>query len=321
MDKLSILVDYRERKVFDALSLNSTIKSGLLHYEIKNLNYGDYNILYDNKVLAVFERKTWKDLSATIKDKQRSENIEKLKFCRDETKCDVYYIIEGNFRFGDNRKIGGIEFHKLEMKLISLMVNFGIYVVQSSNEAHTIDKIVKFAKYYLKKNKVGSNELPAPPPETPELSNRRVWNNLRGLGKESTERVSDAFGIGEYIDGMINKEELEKLKIPKRAINQFFKYSLMENSERILTGILRVSVAIAKAILGKKNIVEIKNSTVEELSIIEIEGTRTRRVGKALAGRIIEILNFKHDLKKNEDIIKEDVINVEESQSDATTNT
>lgn len=294
MDKLSILVDYRERKVFDALSLNSDIKKGLLNYEIKNLNYGDYNILNDNKVLAVFERKTWKDLSATIKDKQRSENIEKLKFCREETNCDVYYIVEGNFRFSDNRKIGGIEFHKLEMKLISLMVNFGIYVVQSANEAHTIDKIIKFAKYYIKKNKVGSNELPAPPPETPELSNRRVWNNLRGLGKESTERVSDAFGIGEYIDGLVNKEELEQLKIPKRAINQFLKYSLMENSERILTGILRVSPAIAKAILGQKTIIEIKKANVEELSIIEVQGLKTRRVGKALAGRIIEILNFKH---------------------------
>jgi ERCC4-type nuclease len=68
MDKLSILVDYRERKVFDALSLNSDIKNGSIKYEIKNLNYGDYNIMYDNKVLAIFERKTWKDLSATIKD-------------------------------------------------------------------------------------------------------------------------------------------------------------------------------------------------------------------------------------------------------------
>jgi ERCC4-type nuclease len=316
MDKLSILVDYRERKVFDALSLNSDIKNGSIKYEIKNLNYGDYNIMYDNKVLAIFERKTWKDLSATIKDKQRSENIEKLHFCRNETKCDVYYIIEGNFRFSDTRKIGGIEFHKLEMKLISLMVNNGIYVVQSANESHTIDKIVKFAKYYLKKNKVGSNELPAPPPETPELSNRRIWNNLRGLGKESTEIVSNAFGIGEYIDGLINREELEALKIPKRAINQFLKYSLMENSERILCGILRVSLAIAKAILGKKTIIEVKKSTIEELSMIEVEGVKTRRVGKALAGRIIEILNFKH---KSDSKLEEHVEHIQLDESNSNT--
>src|SRR5580658_8414013 len=73
---------------------------------IKQITIGDYMILRKNKtardpdVLAVLERKTWKDFAHSLCD-GRYGNLAKLLDLRAHTGCLIFFIIEGTPAFPD----------------------------------------------------------------------------------------------------------------------------------------------------------------------------------------------------------------------------
>ena len=79
---MNIIIDDRERSVipfFDSIKNNKNN----ITYKVSRINYGDYSVNYNNNIIFIIERKTWKDLSQSIRD-GRKDNIAKLIELRDK---------------------------------------------------------------------------------------------------------------------------------------------------------------------------------------------------------------------------------------------
>lgn len=89
---LSIIVDNRETKIKDNKVFTELFKDIPVKFE--NLTNGDIQILEDNNVLYVFERKTITDLKASIID-GRYRN-QKISILEKYDKTQIFYIFEWN---------------------------------------------------------------------------------------------------------------------------------------------------------------------------------------------------------------------------------
>jgi ERCC4-type nuclease len=89
-------IDHRETKIKALLPSNIEEEKGAPVFE--NLTFGDFQILdKEGNVVFLFERKTLDDLSSSIKD-GRYKN-QKARCSQVYHVSQMYYIIEGNFRF------------------------------------------------------------------------------------------------------------------------------------------------------------------------------------------------------------------------------
>ena len=97
---MHIIIDDRERFVTPFLTAVAEKFADITH-EIKRINIGDYVITRDGEIIAVIERKTWRDLAASMRD-GRKENMQKMIDLRASANAQgqgpitLYYFIEGN---------------------------------------------------------------------------------------------------------------------------------------------------------------------------------------------------------------------------------
>ena len=77
-----LIVDTRERKIHDNDNFKNLLKTDFADLEIeivvKQLAVSDFAITYRDHLLMLIERKTWKDLSQTIRDNKRKYNYKKM---------------------------------------------------------------------------------------------------------------------------------------------------------------------------------------------------------------------------------------------------
>jgi ERCC4-type nuclease len=88
-------IDNREIKCKDILTISDENS-----VEYSNLVFGDFQIVINNEVQMIFERKTLEDLLASIKDgryKNQKNSILSSFHC-----SQYYYIIEGSFKYKSN---------------------------------------------------------------------------------------------------------------------------------------------------------------------------------------------------------------------------
>ena len=148
--KLIILIDQRERKVipeFEPL-LNNIYRNLDIEIKVATLTTADYAINYKDNILILIERKTWKDLSSTFKDKKRRINYKKMLDEKNKHKTCILvaYIIEGKFYTNRKSKICKILFSSLQCHLDHLMLEHGIYILRSKNKSDTAHRIIELAK-------------------------------------------------------------------------------------------------------------------------------------------------------------------------------
>ena len=95
---IEMLVDTRELKLLDYIKNVSFVK-------IKQLDIGDIHYLINDKVVFIIERKTFEDLSNSIKDGRFREQKVRLQKCLSQN-IDIIYLIEGDIRvFKDTARI------------------------------------------------------------------------------------------------------------------------------------------------------------------------------------------------------------------------
>lgn len=114
----------------NAQNVKQPWKSGggsLLFQIVNNGAIGDYSIMLPSRynpnktiVAAIFERKAWKDLAASIKDGRSVSQHKNMIGIRDSKGCFIYYIIEGNLTYADETEIGHIPFKNLHAKIRSM---------------------------------------------------------------------------------------------------------------------------------------------------------------------------------------------------------
>jgi len=250
---MEVIIDNRETKIKEYFSSNINYKD-IVKYE--NLELGDIIIKYDNEVKYIFERKTIRDLSDSIKDNRYHEQKQRMKFSLDSS-VKISYIFE--YFISYNSLVNNIEINKLRGDIIlsailntTLRENYGIFLTRDVNETifvlqEIIQRMFKNTdKYFNKIDKVDNSYL---------LKKRKKDNitkdNILVLYLCQIPGVSKS--IGDTIASKFN------------SMNDFITYL---------------------------NQFEETNKKIEWLSNMEIEikNNKKRRIGSKIATRIIDLL-------------------------------
>ena len=133
-----IIADARERAVIPALK--DLAPNNLV---VGQINTGDYLISRkDETILACIERKTLTDFAASLKD-GRYENRKKMIDLRGKTNCQLFFIVEGPAFPALTRKFARIPFASINTAMLKLMVRDKIFIIQTSDEAHTARRLTE----------------------------------------------------------------------------------------------------------------------------------------------------------------------------------
>lgn len=155
---------YLEAAIAENNRINSKLTEkmggGEILFQIKQITVGDYCIFIKDGLKTclsiIVERKTWKDLSASIKDNRMNSQYKNLDEIGKKFNCVVLYIIEGKMTYTDEHKIANIPFKNLHAKLRHNLLK-GIPFIQTKDAQHTAKVLVDFARDSLKMYK--KNEL------------------------------------------------------------------------------------------------------------------------------------------------------------------
>jgi len=107
------------------------------------LTVGDYVMCKNNKICAVFERKTLEDYAASFKD-GRASNIEKLVNLRTTTNCCIIYIIEGAYFPKPDDYFGNIAYKNIESNMFHLMMRYNVTFWRTKDTLQTAQFLVRF---------------------------------------------------------------------------------------------------------------------------------------------------------------------------------
>jgi ERCC4-type nuclease len=152
---IMIVADDRETNganpYFEAcISKNNNLfaKSPKIEYSISRVTTGDYHIIYKDKIHISFERKTWKDLAASIKDRRIDSQHRQMESLSNDSGTRIIYIIEGNKK-GQGGKIGQIAITTLETKIRRIVLH-GSQVEMSKSQHETAEIIVAYAREIIR---------------------------------------------------------------------------------------------------------------------------------------------------------------------------
>ena len=191
----------KDNRINSKLSIN--VGGGDITFEKKQRAVGDYRICIGGEVVAIFERKTWKDLSASIKDGRAREQHERLEEFRDQHDCQAYYIIEGVMIMPDTRLVANIPFKNIAAKTRHNLIR-GIPHVQSKDAEGTAQLIVNFARDYMKL--LAKKEITLP--VFADDKNEEYIRELLKVQNKYRERVGKISAF-ELIDGILKNMEKE----------------------------------------------------------------------------------------------------------------
>lgn len=226
---LKLVVDDRESKVIPFF------KESYADIEVKvqRLHIGDYALMQDDKVIVIFERKSWSDLSSSIKD-GRSENVNKLIMLREQTACKIIYLIEGRCRNSPSKKFARIPYKALLSSLDHLIMRDNIHVIYSNNYEDSAVRLIEFATSYLTLNPiiVGSSSnitehstkkdldiITTSIPKTDLVISYALWSAIPNItSKTATLFIDAGYHISDIFIGDITKEEISLLKYPSGTI-------------------------------------------------------------------------------------------------------
>ncbi len=184
---------------------------------------GDYAITFENKnkqheLLFLFERKTWQDLAASIKDGRIREQKAKMS----KINCPSFIIIEGKMCYKPEVVVGGIEFSKLDAMRRSLMMS-GFPHVQTKNPEHTVYFLLEFTK---------------------QLANQRI-STFEIDQKEAIENVS----VNEFTKKeVIENEQIENNCAVLEDLKKMVELTPKQKSEKIWLSLPKVGPTLINCI-------------------------------------------------------------------------
>lgn len=156
IDYLEICIENNNNK-----NVQRAIKNGggEISFQIKRCTVGDYMIVLPSKYIPnhhitaiVIERKTWADLSASIKDFRCSTQHLAMKQFRKDTGAQIYYIIEGDAFPNDNdtpSTKSKTTYSQLGAKIRQNSLR-GVHYFQTKNQMGTAKMLVDLARDCMK---------------------------------------------------------------------------------------------------------------------------------------------------------------------------
>jgi ERCC4-type nuclease len=242
---MEIIIDDREKAVVPHFE---TLENGLPH-RVDRLTVGDYAIAYKNHIIFTIERKTWKDLAASLRD-LRSKNVQNLLDLRQKIGCHIIYLIEGNPIPSNSIKFARIPYKNLRAHLDHLAFRDNIHMVYSKDTKNTAYRINEIAHNYatispsplkqidesikneesrqdVKEDLSSHDDIPNDKIEggnthllkikkniTPNMILYKLWCTLPCITNTTVSLVIDTYSILDYLLGKISTDELALLKYP-----------------------------------------------------------------------------------------------------------
>lgn len=303
--KYRIDIDKRERDLLNAFGENKNVRA-------QHMTTGDIAIYVDNILKLLIERKTWRDLAASIKDGRAVTQNPRLMEVGNDMKCKVMIIVEGK----PSAIHGRIPIKTLKAKLDNLMLINGFYITYSKNIEDTVNQIVIYSdiiskNYYedLKiKNTVGGDHTETKDVEIVVEENKQqtVPDALTKVVRKSESDQAKDFlytfrKLRPVLKNIKNKsvmdiynmsvEDMNNIKGRKSINPEDIIYDIRHplNQKKALTKITGVSTVIAD------NIVSFSDDIAEwtESNLAELKAPNGRRFGNKLAKRINDVLNCK----------------------------
>jgi len=234
-------IDNRERDIIQKFDNNDNniIK--------ENLDIGDIQIIYkdndDEKLLVIIERKTFDDLSTSIKDGRYKEQKNRILNSISNNIRKIY-LLEGN------KKDFTLSKNVLDGTIINTMIRDNIHIFFSKNIDETIQFINNILKNIIKyKDNIINNQ-----------NNIETNNVLINTSKKSNMSSETCFiNMMSGIPGISKKTALkfvEKFKNINNMFNHFHK-NLDSNRNLIISDLENMKVAENNRKLGNKNAIKI----------------------------------------------------------------
>lgn len=143
---IEIIADDREKYVIPFLKEQSDKLN--ISYKVERINIGDFAISYNNRIVAIIERKTWVDLAQSMRD-GRKQNIQKLLDLRKQTGCLIVYLIEGIACPPEKSYFSNIPYRYLRSHLDHLVFRDGVSIMHSSSHEYSAFRLLELARNYL----------------------------------------------------------------------------------------------------------------------------------------------------------------------------
>jgi len=175
---MQILIDERESQLFDACKL--LIPENTVTLEKRVLHLGDAAIQVESKDIVLFERKSIRDLLASIKDGRYEEQSHRLIHSSQIHTHNILYIVEGMYSQTRDSK----EKQTVLSAIASLQIFKGFSVLRTCSLNETAETIVSFALKLdrdLKKGKVPMFSI------SPTMKNESYIESLENATIEEAE--------------------------------------------------------------------------------------------------------------------------------------
>ncbi len=316
---MNIIVDDRERAVIPYMDVLSDKYN--ISYKIQRCLTGDYAIEYKNNILLIIERKTWADLSASMRD-GRKENIKKLIEVSDKTNCQLAYLIEGDATPNFKSVFGRIPYKNLRAHLDHLAFRDGIHMIYSSDVQYTAERLFELAKNYLSIDVIikdidiktaenlddtsGGNVATLQEKSNVEISiEEQLLRCIPRIGSIiSAVLAENGITFKQLYDGKYDVFDISILKYPSGAMlgnkaDTIIKLPKIINNTKyiathikILSTIPLISKKSAKIILNHYTLGDIINNAVDIKDIADIKKTEKSRLGPKAAKNIFKYLSI-----------------------------
>ncbi len=147
-------IDIRERELIDALNDNEFVR-------VEQLDLGDIQIIINDEIILVIERKSLKDLSSSIRDGRLREQKLRLMNIYDIEK--IVYLIEGKITSKmiknlETAKIGSMKITSLIGAQTNIIARDGLKVIRTSCVEETIYLLTNLYHKYQIYGKTNTNE-------------------------------------------------------------------------------------------------------------------------------------------------------------------
>jgi ERCC4-type nuclease len=298
-----LVVDDRERLVLPHFTDQINKK---YNHSIKTdrICYGDYAIYRGKKLLYLIERKSWKDLSASLRD-GRKDNVNKLLHARDESGCKLFYLIEGSARMSLTHKIARIPYKNLLAHLDHLMIRDNIHIIYSKNTSDTASRLIELMDNTMTLNLPESDtktdtvscdfdlKKTLPTPDSSYIND--IWNCIPGVSDATRACLSEKYTLCDLIRGNFDADAISNLTYgsgtvigKKRAHKITSSLNCPDLYVKMLTCIKGVTKQTATLIIkeiGMDKLIEGK--CLQDLA--ELKKTEKRKLGQSVATEILRI--------------------------------
>jgi ERCC4-type nuclease len=302
---LEIIVDTREQAVIPFF--NSYKNPPDITYKVQQVNIGDYNVVYNGHILFSIERKTWKDLASSMRD-GRKDNVNKMIKLRDETKCQLIYLMEGIAIPNEKTKFCRVPYKALRSHLDHLAFRDGIHIMHSKNQKNTVERIYELIKNYLtikpnpllKYEKVGGDEkkLKEKIPVNPDAVIYKMWCCFSNITEKTASLfINKNYHISDLILGNISMDEIYALTydnnyiIGSRATKIWNSSRIKELNNKyfikMLTQINGITKSTAEIILNTVSLKDLLEGNIPIKTLIEIKKSANRKVGNKVASDVL----------------------------------